>query len=98
VHERPPQPGVKYVAFCDAAGGTGTNSFTLAIAHRGTTHMLDLVRERKPRFVPSQVIAEYAQLLKLYKVAEVQGDKFAFGFHTAEWKSLPDVLSDPEYA
>jgi hypothetical protein len=87
VHERPPQPGVKYVAFCDAAGGTGTNSFTLAIAHRGTTHMLDLVRERKPRFVPSQVIAEYAQLLKLYKVAEVQGDKFAFGFHTAEWKS-----------
>jgi hypothetical protein len=87
VHERPPQPGIKYVAYCDAAGGTDTDSFSIAIAHRGAPHMLDLVRERKPRFVPSQVIAEYAQLLKLYKVTEVQGDKFALGFHADEWKS-----------
>jgi hypothetical protein len=87
VHERPPQPGIRYIAFCDAAGGTGSDSFTLAIAHRGAPHMLDLVRERKPRFVPAQVIAEYAQLLKLYKITEVQGDKFALGFHSDEWKS-----------
>jgi hypothetical protein len=87
VRERPPQPAVKYIAFCDAAGGTGTDSFALAIAHRGPPHILDLVRERKPRFVPSQVIAEYAQLLKRYKVTEVQGDKFALGFHADEWKS-----------
>jgi hypothetical protein len=87
VHERAPQSGVKYIAFCDAASGTGTDSFTLAIAHRGTPHMLDLVRERRPHFVPSQVIAEFAQLLKLYKVMEVQGDKFALGFHADEWRS-----------
>jgi hypothetical protein len=87
VHERPPQPGIKYVAYCDAAGGTGTDSFSIAVAHRGAPHILDLVRERKPRFVPSQVIAEYAQLLKLYKITEVQGDKFALGFHAHEWKS-----------
>jgi hypothetical protein len=86
VGERPPQPAVKYIAFCDAASGTGTDSFALAIAHRGAPHILDLVRERKPRFVPSQVIAEYAQLLKRYKVTELQGDKFALGFHADEWK------------
>jgi hypothetical protein len=88
--ERPPQPRNWYVAFCDAAGGTGSDSFTLAIAHRefdqiGTVH-LDLVRERKPRFVPRDVVGEFAQILKLYNVREVQGDKFAGSFHADEWQ------------
>jgi hypothetical protein len=86
-YERPPQPRVKYYAYADAAGGTGTDSFTLAIAHRGAPCMLDLVRERKPRFVPAQVIAEYAGLLKSYGIGEVFGDKYAVGFHAAEWKA-----------
>jgi hypothetical protein len=72
------------------AGGTGSDSFTLAIAHRefdkiGTVH-LDLVRERKPRFVPRDVVGEFAQILKLYNVREVQGDKFAGSFHADEWQ------------
>jgi hypothetical protein len=87
VHERAPQSDIKYFAYCDAAGGTGTDSFTLAIAHRGTPHMLDVVRERKPRFVPAEVIAEYAKLLKAYRITEIQGDKFALGFHADEWRT-----------
>jgi hypothetical protein len=87
VHERAPQSDIKYFAYCDAAGGTGTDSFTLAIAHRGTPHMLDVVRERKPRFVPAEVIAEYARLLKAYKITEIQGDKYAIGFHADEWRT-----------
>jgi hypothetical protein len=87
VHERPPQPGITYRAYADCAGGTGTDSFTLAIAHRGAPIQLDLVRERKPRFVPAQVIAEFAQLLNLYNITEVQGDKYAVGFHEAEWRT-----------
>jgi hypothetical protein len=79
-----------YTAFCDAAGGTGRDSFTLAIAHRGINSKdrivkLDLVREYKPRFVPAVVIAGLAAILRLYKITEVQGDGFAGGFHADEW-------------
>ena len=87
VHERAPMPNVTYVAYCDAAGGTGTDLFTLAIAHRGNPHMLDVVRERKPRFVPAQVIAEYAEILKAYRVTKIRGDKYAIGFHADEWRN-----------
>jgi hypothetical protein len=88
VHERPPQPGTAYTAFCDAAGGTGSDSFTLAVAHYDKAHqtvIVDLCRERKPRFVPRDVIAEFAQLLKLYGVTSVMSDAFAGGFHADEW-------------
>jgi hypothetical protein len=89
VSERPPQPGCKYVAWGDAAGGTGSDSFALAIAHRDPKDRkvawLDVVRERKPRFVASLVVAEYAQLLKSYRVTEVHGDAFAGGFHADLW-------------
>ena len=84
--ERPWRPGVMYFAACNSAGGTGQDSFTLAIAHKEGDHILiDAVREAKPRFIPAQVIAEYAQLLKSYHVYSVQSDKFAGGFHSSEW-------------
>jgi hypothetical protein len=89
IYEFPPEPGVKYTAFADCAGGTGTDSFALAIARRdGLTRgaILVAVRERKPRFVPAQVIAEFAQLLKAYNITEVQGDRYAIGFHADEWR------------
>jgi hypothetical protein len=90
IHERPPLRNVNYVAYCDPAGGTGSDSFTIAIAHReydkiGTVR-LDVVRERKPRFVPAAVISEFAELLRLYRVTVVHGDKFAGGFHADEWQ------------
>src|ERR1019366_1327657 len=44
------------------------------------------LRERKPRFVPAAVVAEFVLLLRLYGVSEVQGDKFAGGFHSDEWR------------
>ena len=47
---------VRYIAYCDPAGGTGKDSFTLAIAHRDPKRMLvvDFVAERRPRFVPAR--------------------------------------------
>ena len=87
VRERGPQTGQRYIAFTDCAGGTGQDSFTLAIAHReGDNAVLDLLRERRPRFVPAGVVAEYAQVLKLYGITEVQSDKYAGGFHSDEWR------------
>jgi hypothetical protein len=85
-HERAPAAGVKYYAYCDSSSGVA-DSFAVAIAHRdGDSHALDVVRERKPRFVPAQVIAEFAMLLRLYGITEVQSDRYAVGFHEQEWK------------
>jgi len=73
ITERPPLDGIGYVAWADAAGGTGKDSFSLAIAHRDAkdrTVVLDLVRERKPRFVASAVVAEYAQLGAVIEATE----------------------------
>ena len=75
----------------DAAGGTGTDSFVLAIAHRehdeAKNVVLDVIREYKPRFVPALVIGELVRLLKFYNnVKEVYGDKFGGGFHSSEWQ------------
>jgi hypothetical protein len=80
VYERPPQPGShQYFAFHDAATGVpGGASFTMAITHReGDDAVLDLVRERKPRFVMRDVVAEFSQTLQAYNISEISGDKFA---------------------
>jgi hypothetical protein len=88
VHEREPMPSIRYIAAVDSAGGTGSDSFALAIAHRDHTGMaiLDVIRSRKPRFVPAQVIAEYVDLLRLYSCQEIYSDSFAGGFHSSEWQ------------
>jgi hypothetical protein len=90
IFQRFPQPGIVYRAYCDPAGGTGSDSFTLCIAHRlydqAGTVVIDALYERKPRFVPREVISELAKLLKSYNIAEVQGDRFAGGFHADEWQ------------
>ncbi len=86
--ERPPQPFTHYYAYFDAASGTGTDSFCLAIAHRlpdeAATVVIDAIRERKPRFVPSDVIKEFCQLLKSYGISEIHGDSYAGGYQD-EW-------------
>ncbi|MCQ0986492.1 phage terminase family protein [Jiella marina] len=77
VFERPPIDGVQYQAFVDPSGGSA-DSFTLAIGHRdGEDAIIDAVRERKPPFSPEAVVEEYAALLKSYRIAEVQGDRYA---------------------
>jgi hypothetical protein len=55
VRERPPHPGINYVAFADPAGGTGGgDSYTLAIGHitndKGHMIVVDVLREWKPPF------------------------------------------------
>ena len=84
--ERAPLSRNRYVAFADAAGGTGSDLFAFAIAHREASYVLDVLREFRPRFIPSAAIAELAQLCKQYRISEVQGDRYAIGFHEAEWR------------
>lgn len=76
--ELPPVTGQRYTAFCDPAGGSGSDSMTLAICHReGETVVLDSLREVKPKFNPNDVCGEFAQLLRSYRVFAIRGDRYA---------------------
>ncbi|MGB3445201.1 MAG: hypothetical protein WBA48_00705 [Xanthobacteraceae bacterium] len=77
VRERPPLRQHRYVGFCDPSGGSA-DSMTMAIAHKeGNTAILDLIREVKPPFSPEAVVAEFADVLKSYRLSTVTGDRYA---------------------
>jgi hypothetical protein len=93
IYERPPVPGLRYVAFVDPSGGS-QDSMTLAVAHRepevrstvtNATKddktdfrlVLDLVRERKPPLSPQAVVAEFASELERYGLRSISGDRYA---------------------
>lgn len=81
IRERPPMPGVSYVAFDDPASGSGADAWTKAIAHReGDRVVLDVLRAWQPAFNPSGVIAESAALSKAYGLHGTNGDRYAPGF------------------
>lgn len=87
VRERPPTPGVRYYGWADLAGGSGQDSAALAISHAEPDGrvVLDLLRERRPRFVPGAVVTEFAELLKSYGLNEVNADAWAGGLQRQEW-------------
>ena len=79
IRERTPQSGISYQAFVDPSGGSA-NSMTLAIGHLDQARnvaVIDALRERRPPFSPEQVVGEFADLLKTYKITRITGDRFA---------------------
>jgi hypothetical protein len=73
-----PQSNLRYVAFVDPSGGSGGDAMTLAIAHRdGQCRVLDLIRERRSPFNPSQVVDEFAAELRRYRITSITGDRYA---------------------
>src|SRR5205085_386010 len=79
--------GVEYFGFADPAGGSGKDSFSICIGHRGPGNMviIDCLRERQPRFVPAAVVKEYSDLLKLYRVSRIKSDRYASAWASDEW-------------
>lgn len=80
--ELPPVLGVTYDAFVDPSGGSGSDSFTLAIGHRTkigteTVAVVDSVRETRPPLSPEATVREYAAHLKSYSVSTITGDRYA---------------------
>src|SRR5262245_38869540 len=76
----PPLSGIQYSAFVDPSGGSA-DSMTLAVCHReGDVAVLDCLRERRPRFSPEQVVADFADVLRTYRVSRVRGDRYG-----AQW-------------
>lgn len=73
---RPPVSSVAYSAFVDPSGGS-SDSMTLAIAHQeGERAILDAVSERKAPFSPDSVVREFSQMLRMYGVNAVRGDRY----------------------
>jgi hypothetical protein len=81
-----------YRSFCDPAGGTGADSYTLAIAHKengdGGRFIVDIVRGTRGGhgYDPQQVTEEYAQLLRDYNIREVGGDHYSAGWVANAWQ------------
>lgn len=79
-HELPAQPGIRYVGFVDASGGS-VDSFTLGIGHReGEIAVLDLLREVRPPFSPDDVVAQFSAVLKSYRITSATSDRYALGW------------------
>lgn len=77
VYERPYDSRHKYFGFVDTAGGSGSDSMALCIAHsESDSAVIDVLREWRPPFVPSITVKEAAGTLKAYKVREITGDRY----------------------
>jgi hypothetical protein len=77
VRERPPVLDEYYMGFVDPSGGS-SDAMTLAIGHRqDDTVVIDCLRERRPPFSPDDVAAEFASVLKSYRITTVHGDRYA---------------------
>jgi terminase large subunit-like protein len=72
-----------YRAWVDPSGGSG-DSMTLAISHSeraagdsADIGVIDLVREVRPPFSPDSVAVDFCDILKLYRILSVTGDRYA---------------------
>jgi hypothetical protein len=81
-YERPPARAAGgYRCFIDAAGGSGSDSMTLAISHLDGSAtdripVLDAIRERKPPFSPDDVVREFSLLMKSYGISRATSDRW----------------------
>ena len=77
-YELPSMKDIVYTAFVDAAGGSGADAMTLAIAHVNDAGVavLDLVREIRPPFSPEAVTVEFATTMKPY-TTRAGADRYA---------------------
>jgi len=75
-----------YLAFADPSGGRH-DQFTLAIAHLhgDETVVLDCIRATKPPFDPGEVVKDYVETLKRYRVSGVTGDNYGGEWPKAEF-------------
>src|ERR1019366_9462352 len=98
-HERGPQRGQSFNAFCDPSGGSA-DSMTLAVGHYLCDQqavVVDALREVKPPFSPEAVVADFATLLRSYGVSRIIGDKYG-GIWPREQFSKLGITYEPSAA
>jgi hypothetical protein len=98
VIERPFEHGHRYVAFVDAAGGSGGDSFTLGIAHKRADGvvLVDFLREWGSPFSPANVVVELAEDLKRYGLRSCKGDRYAAEFAVDAFRANGITLEHSE--
>jgi hypothetical protein len=101
--ELAPAAGGQYTGFLDFAGGSGTDSATLAISHaekRGdqVIGVLDLVREVRPPFSPAQVCEGFARELRRYGIAMATSDRWGGDFPVEAMRQYGVTVTASELA
>lgn len=85
--ERAFQARFTYRAFVDVAGGSGSDSYTVAIGHKeGERVLIDAIRETRPPFSPKDITKEFAGLLAKYRIRQVVGDQYGGDWPGEEWR------------
>jgi hypothetical protein len=76
-YELPCIYGPRYYGFVDPSGAAA-DAMTLAISHREPdgSGVVDCLRERRPPFSPEQVVAEFSDVLKAYKITRITGERW----------------------
>jgi hypothetical protein len=93
--ERAPMERTRYFAFVDPSGGS-VDSMTMCIGHKqDDVVILDALRERRPPFSPEDVVAEFAELLKSYKVSKVNGDRYAGEWPREKFRAQHGISYEP---
>jgi len=102
VRERAPMADTVFYGFVDAAGGSGSDAFCLAVSHhQDGKAVLDCLRSRKPRFSPEVVCREFAAVLRHYGITSIESDRWgadfvveAFGRHGISCRQSAAPKSD----
>jgi hypothetical protein len=79
-YELPPNPGICYRCFVDAASGVPEgDSFAAVVSHKlGDRVVIDAIREVRPPFSPSEVVQTVLlPLCKTYSITSITGDNYA---------------------
>jgi hypothetical protein len=73
----PKVTGVEYLAFLDPSGGRN-DSFTAAICHseKSGKIIIDVLKERRSPFRPTEVVAEFSMLLKNFGITSATSDRY----------------------
>lgn len=85
--ELPPSPHIQqYFGFVDPSGGRH-DAFTLAIVHLDHEDrvVLDAIRATRSPFDPSEVVKEYSEFLKSYRLNSILGDNYGGEWPKAEF-------------
>jgi hypothetical protein len=74
-----------YLAFADPSGGTGRDSFTVAIGHKHVENgreiaVVDAVFEERPPFDPDTIVERASLALQAWGINELVADAYAAGW------------------
>jgi hypothetical protein len=97
-HEVSPALGRhRYVGFCDPAGGSGSDSMTLAIAHNeGGKVVLDHLTEIRPPFSPEAAVEHFAAVLARWNLRKATSDRYAGSWPVEQFKKRSVTLEPSE--